>query len=253
MYDVEGLEKEWKRYKNKQRIPWAVAFMVLVLLVMYMLFRSDFSTLFSGQPDNNTSKKAEETPEPKKHTKLQAYVPTLLPGEESNQSLQDVDHAEKKEVSEQNSTKEESRPPISIEVSEPKEVPPEKHRKKYIKIELTDMYPDSQKEQKASNTKKGKLSIKRVEKNFSKSRSYRDSLYLAQAYYRTGDYAKAQMWALITNDLNSKLEESWLIFAKSKAKMGQRKDAEQVLGSYIKKTNSPKARALLVKIKKGKI
>jgi predicted Zn-dependent protease len=145
-------------------------------------------------------------------------------------------------------------PPISIEVSEATEAPVE-HKRKYIKIELTDMYPQKEAEKTTAkrNNKSKRLSIKSVEKSFAKSRSYRDSLYLANAYYKKGNYSKAQKWALITNDLNSKIEESWLIFAKSKAKMGHRKEAEHVLSSYISKTNSSKAKIVLKKIKKGSI
>jgi hypothetical protein len=249
MYDVEGLEKDWKRYKNKQRIPWVIALFVLALVAVYVLFRADFSAMLSGQCDksvNTTKIKEKEIPKPKKQATLQPYVPTLLPKEERGSQLH-------KEDRDQNRSREDNRPLISIKVSDPTEVPPKKRRKKYIKIELTDMYPDSKKKSRASSTKRAKLSIESVEKNFSRSRSYRDSLYLAQAYYKKGNYFNAQKWALVTNDLNSKLEESWLIFAKSKAKMGQRREAEQVLVSYIKKTNSTKAKVLLAKIKKGKI
>ena len=253
MYDVEGLEKKWKRYKSKQRIPWIVSAVLIVLVITAIVFRADFSAMLPKySKDNNSSIKKEIVVQ--KSKSLQPYVPTMTPKSESNQSIQEIAPIKRSEEANQSEEKKKI-PSMTIEVSDLEAEPVREHKRKYLKIEVTDRYPTKKKQtekQKQTTTKKKKRTIGSVEKNFSKSRSYYDSLYLARAYYKKGNYPKAQKWALVTNDLNSKLEESWLIFAKSKVKLGQQREAEQILSAYIRKTNSVKAKALLQKIKKGK-
>lgn len=253
MYDVAGLEKKWKRYKSKQRTPWIVSTVLIVLISLLIAFRADFAAILPKySKDDNSSIKREEIIQ--EHTALKPYVPTMTPKSEFNQSVQKIAPVEGSEEVNQSAEKKKI-PAMTIEVSDLEAEPKKEHKRKYLKIEVTDRYPTNKKQIPKSNesTKKNKKRTARsVEKNFSKSRSYYDSLYLARDYYKKGKYAKAQKWALVTNDLNSKLEESWLIFAKSKAKLGQRREAQKVLSAYIAKTNSAKAKALLLKIKKGK-
>ncbi len=254
MYDVEGLEKEWKRYKAKQRVPWIVSAVLIVLIVLFVVFRADFSAILSSySKDDNSSIKQEKIVH--KSKSLKPYVPTMMPKSESNQSIQKI-VPEKSSEEVNRSAEKKKTPSMSIEVSELEAEPVKEHKRKYLKIEVTDRYPAKNKQtkkSKKSSRKKKKRTIRSVEENFSKSRSYYDSLYLARAYYKKGNYTQAQKWALITNDINSKLEEGWLIFAKAKAKLGRRSEAQQVLTAYIAKTNSSKAKALLRKIKKGKL
>ena len=92
---------------------------------------------------------------------------------------------------------------------------------------------------------------KDVAKRFNQSHDTDDSLFLAKSYYRKGNYKKAEYWALQTNKVNENIEESWLIFAKSKVKLGRKNEAIRILTVYIKKSNSVEAKSLLDKIKKG--
>ncbi len=253
MYNVEGLEKKWKSYKSKQRTPWIVSAILIVLIILLIVFRADISTIVSkySKDDNSSTKKEKEV---QKSKSLKPYVPTMAPKSESNQSVQEIVPVSGSKEANQ-SVEKRKIPSMTIEVSDLEAEPVREHKRKYLKIEVTDRYPTKKKQTekpKKTTKKKNKRTIKSVEKNFSKSRSYYDSLFLARAYYKKGNYTKSQKWALVTNDLNSKLEESWLIFAKSKAKLGQRREAQQVLSAYIVKTNSAKAKALLLKIKKGK-
>jgi len=64
---------------------------------------------------------------------------------------------------------------------------------------------------------------------------------------------EAEQWALSANKLNNSLEESWLLFAKSKAKLGKKKEALKILVSYYKKSNSIKAKRLIGQIQTGRI
>jgi len=95
--------------------------------------------------------------------------------------------------------------------------------------------------------------VERMQEKFSKSKSPRDALLLAKAYYNQQQYSEAEEWALSANKLNNSLEDSWLVFAKSKVKLGKKKEALKILVSYYKKSHSTKVKKLIGQIKTGKI
>lgn len=92
-----------------------------------------------------------------------------------------------------------------------------------------------------------------IKSKFSKSNNPRDALLLAKLYYKKNNFKEAEKWALSANKLNNSLEESWFLFAKSKVKLGKKHEALKILVSYYKKSNSTKAKALIMQIKMGKI
>ena len=92
-----------------------------------------------------------------------------------------------------------------------------------------------------------------MERKFSKSKKPREALLLANAYYKDKKYEESEKWALTANKLNSSIEESWFLFAKSKAKLGKKREALKILVSYYKKSHSHKAKELIGQIKTGKI
>jgi len=95
--------------------------------------------------------------------------------------------------------------------------------------------------------------IETMKAKFEKSNNSREALLISKAYYKEGNYKNAEKWALSANKLNSSLEESWLMFAKSKAKLGKKEEAIKILASYYKRSNSGEARDLIGQIKRGKI
>jgi len=92
-----------------------------------------------------------------------------------------------------------------------------------------------------------------MKQKFSQNKNPRDALLVAKAYYSAGNYKKAEEWALKANSLNSNLDESWLIFAKSKDKMGKRREALKILIAYYNKSKSSKVKALINKMKSKSI
>ena len=90
---------------------------------------------------------------------------------------------------------------------------------------------------------------KEVEYRFTVSPNVDDSMFLSKIYYDKKSYSKAAYWSLQTNKLDGNIEESWLIFADSKAKIGQKNEAIRVLSEYVNKSNSIKAKKLLIKLK----
>ena len=95
--------------------------------------------------------------------------------------------------------------------------------------------------------------IETMKEKYAHSHSSRDALLLAKAFYKKASYKEAEEWALKANKLNTKLDESWLLFAKSKAKMGRKQEAINILAKYYKKSKSANAKRLIGQIKTGRI
>lgn len=93
--------------------------------------------------------------------------------------------------------------------------------------------------------------IQDVIMRFKKNKNPALSLFVARRYYALGNYQQAYNYALITNDLNSHIEDSWLIFAKSLYKLDQKEMAQKTLSSYIKENGSIKAKLLLEQMRNG--
>lgn len=90
-----------------------------------------------------------------------------------------------------------------------------------------------------------------VIRRFKQNKNPALSLFVAKRYYSIGAYQKAYNYALMTNDIDSDIEESWLIFASSLVKLDQKEMAIKTLKSYLKKAESTKARHLLNEIIQG--
>jgi tetratricopeptide (TPR) repeat protein len=94
-------------------------------------------------------------------------------------------------------------------------------------------------------------SLSFIKKKFYATNNAIFSMKLAEKFYASKKYEKALKWSLITNEIDSKNEKSWLMFAKIKDKMGRKQDAINALNQYLKYENSSKAKKLLKKIKKS--
>ncbi len=230
MYDIKPLEEEWKKYKKKKRRPLVLfALSVLILLILSFTFLNykemiliKFYNEVNKETNNSTLKpiqllmdKALTELEIKKQDRVDVLETESMPISSTKDSpIEMIDES----FVEEN---------INI-IKKPK-------IKKYLKIiETSDesAYSD-------------------VAKRFKQSKNTDDSLFLAKSYYLKGNYKKANYWALQTNKINNNIEESWLIFVKSKVKLGQKGDAINILMTYIKRTNSVNANNLLIKIKEG--
>ena len=89
-----------------------------------------------------------------------------------------------------------------------------------------------------------------IEKKFLKSKRPREALLLAKEFYRKGEYAKAESWALTANKMDTNLDESWIIFAQAKAKMNKKNEAINILLAYYEKSKSAKIKRAIEKIKR---
>ena len=93
--------------------------------------------------------------------------------------------------------------------------------------------------------------IQDVIARFKKNKNPALSLFVAKRYYKIGNYQQAYNYALITNELDNNIEDSWLIFAKSLYKLDQKDMAIKTLKAYIQESSSVKAKITLDQMERG--
>ncbi len=247
MYDIKPLEDEWTKYNNKKRKPIYVgvllfAGMVVAVLTFYNLKEfslPDFTINQSVVSDIDTSNRV------------------LLEGKLTTLEINEPEVIEN------------IKPPVEINVEKKIEesiptlpivenIPILEEVKKKKNTIIAYKKPISKKIQSDAPRKKMHLNIiesssvsayKDVEKRFYESHDSDDSLFLAKSYFRKGNYKKAEYWALQTNKVNKYIDESWLIFAKAKVKLGRKNEAIRLLTDYVKMSDSSEAKNLLLKLK----
>jgi len=88
-----------------------------------------------------------------------------------------------------------------------------------------------------------------MKEKFYKNKNPRDAILIAKAYFRAGNYEEAKKWALRANSIDSSYEESWILFAKSKQMLGEKREALRILITYYKKSKSKRVLELIEKMK----
>ncbi len=79
----------------------------------------------------------------------------------------------------------------------------------------------------------------------------RYAILLSKEYYNRHKYKKSLKWAIISNNIDSSNEDSWILFAKNKVKLGKKNDAIKALRAYLKSYNSKRVKILLANIRNG--
>ncbi|OUT09804.1 hypothetical protein B9N66_04470 [Campylobacter concisus] len=91
--------------------------------------------------------------------------------------------------------------------------------------------------------------ISMLKENFNKSKNPEIALKIARKCYQDKRYSDTIKWALSANNLDSSIEESWVMFAKAKYMLKQKDDALRALEEYNKNKNKPEINELINKIK----
>ncbi len=243
MYDIKPLEEEWKKYKKKKRKPWFVLIFSIffILLISFTFLNYEEIDFLKFNDQNKVSVVANqaktvlidkplvtlETKKPKVNAvsqKTETKPMIVISENDSMEIVEDLPIAENDKAIKETSVK--------IKTVETVEKPRKKMHLNIIESTSVSAYKD-------------------VERRFKQSHDADDSLFLAKNYYDKKNYKKAEYWALQTNKVNGNIEESWLIFVKSKVKLGRKNEAIHILTNYIKKSNSAAAKNLLNKIKEG--
>ncbi|MBN2825192.1 MAG: CDC27 family protein [Campylobacterales bacterium] len=245
MYDMKELEKKWFKYKVIQSIPWFVAVIAVVLMIVYYNNRVTVNSIVAKYYEQTM-----QTYFPKKiETNTTVIVEVNTTKVTTNEVEKNVTHElnVSDEIFETNDTIYESNDtsnPFFSSIKDAPKVIDDKTPHEKLEDEI-----EKRHEKKYVYIKKSSSAYKEVEQRFATSQDPEDALFLARVYFEMKQYQKAEEWAFIANELNDNSEESWLIYAKAKAVRGEYQKAIHILDSYLKKTNSIQARKLLEEYK----
>ncbi|MCI7581945.1 CDC27 family protein [Campylobacter sp.] len=122
-----------------------------------------------------------------------------------------------------------------------------------ISVKSTEIQPNYNSKSSKNNIKISsapiKSSLESIEEHFKNSKDPKDALALARDYYAKKDYKSAAKWAFELNNLDKKNADGWLIFAKSKYNVGNKKDALKVLEAYLSQaSNKEEVQNLITKM-----
>ena len=122
-----------------------------------------------------------------------------------------------------------------------------------ISVKSTEIQPNYNSKSSKNNIKISsapiKPSLESIEEHFKNSKDPKDALDLARDYYSKKDYKNAAKWAFELNNLDKKNADGWLIFAKSKYNVGNKKDALKVLEAYLSQaSNKQEVQNLITKM-----
>jgi tetratricopeptide (TPR) repeat protein len=240
MLDIRNLEDRWKKYNKKRKRPFYLV-ISSVLLLLFAIAITQFKHIdilksFSFMTTNKAKSNLTETANVSTKTELidassNTKTVFLLNEEFTQLELKKAIITKPQEKSIEKKT---SMLPIDEdELFTENDISKPIIKKKpvnFIKIANSNAYKD-------------------VERRFRRSHNINDSIFLANMYYKKKNYQKAIHWSMQTNKLDNNIEESWLIFAKSKVKLGHKNEAMRVLKAYIKRSNSYEAKKLLKKLR----
>jgi len=251
MINIIELEKRWMRYKIKSYLPHFIIFMSLsVISLLGLIF---FDTAITDTPlqepsiikkeltalDKNISVSPPVVP-PKeikkvqKTTLQQEHQLTLQPSFNFVKKLQDSQYTYVREVK---------------KASHPKVIAKKVPAPKIAKVEAIQYKAVSKINIKREDSKQ---ELQTIIQRFKRSNNPQLSLFIAKKYYKQKNYQQSYNYALITNKINNKIDESWIVFCKSLVRLGKKKFAIKILEDYTKETQSSTASILLSNIKSGK-
>jgi len=242
MLNIIDLENRWKKYKIKSYIPYITIVVSLSVITSVILFfisteyhtptkqkisKPKITTKPKPKPTQQQSKPTTPKPTPLQKTKEKTILMPSMGFVKHLQNTQPYYDKTPKQI--RSKAGKLNKKNIKTAIKKPK------------KISIT-----------INQKRDSKKDIKEVLKRFKENNNPALSLFVAKNYYELKEYKQAYNYALIANQLDNTIEESWLIFAKSLVKMGQKDEALRVLKKYIGNSNSNSAQILYENIKTGK-
>jgi len=246
MLNIPDLEKRWLRYKLKSYLP--SVFVALSLIVGVIIY-----TFVTLTPTKTTQPLAQielvqQKVSHKQIEKKTAVVPSLNKKEVNittlSPSMQFINQLKTASYQTQ------SKPIVKTKKVIHKKLAPKvlKKAKKIEQIDKIDKFPITTITITKQDTDKD---IQNILKRFQEDKNPALSLFLAKKYYELGKYEEASKYALITNQLNKEIDDSWLIFSKALVKMHHKDKAINILQKYIQSSHSTNAAMLLHDIQSG--
>jgi hypothetical protein len=239
--DIRNLERRWLKYKIKSYAPHIGA-VFLLLISLAMAFSLSYD---SDVPETAMVKEPLESPAKTTVAKSDETPDILEPSMDFVQSFQTtLPQTPIAAAPIPQNTK-----PLQQSIPTPKvlNVPDSAS----IKAPLPAISPLSGDKSLSLNRNESKIDIQSVERRFKETSNANLGLFIARYHYDHGNYNEAYNFSLKTNNLNNKIDESWIIFVKSLVKLGRVEQAKKTLQLYISDSNSESARSLLDSIEQG--
>jgi hypothetical protein len=245
--DIHNLERRWIKYKIKSYLPHIITIVIAFILLLLLVFTWSSSEILSTN--------SEKIP-PQNSTKITTQKP--LSSEQKPPELLEpsMDFVQSFQTS-QPAVIEPSTPPSPSIIEKPvKEIVPipkviTMPEAVPLKPSQTSVASSSHNKALSLNRNESKFDIESIENRFKETSNPNLGLFIARYYYDHGNFSEAYNFSLKTNTLNSKIEESWIIFSKSLVKLGKTDQAKKTLQLYISESNSDSARMLLDSIERG--
>lgn len=261
MHDIKALEKEWTQYNKKRYRPfYFIGLFFLVLLSGIYVYKK---TVFLKKtvPVTVIKKSQERVKKPAIVSKSVEKTPYTLLSNSAILSIQMDKHETEDTINVGNTlnaehlqrdTKEVEIPTLpiidNIPVIDTVREKKKRRKKKSLKENLHVNVKHKKRHLKILKSS-GKIALKDVAHRFRRTHNVDDALFLSKSYYKQKRYLKSEYWALETNKLDANIEDSWIIFVKSKIKLGQKSEAVKILKKYIAQSHSQKAKKLLLKLR----
>lgn len=255
MLDIKNLERRWLKYKLKSLSPYILIFFLsLSLLSGISLWLTD------GKPSHQNSLIAKKSvPSPQTAAvpsipKIDENVTVLEPSMDFVQSFQNMPVPVETAAMLPTSTL--TKQPVQKQQPIQQPAAPKTLFMPEYKPAIPVSHPPVSKaivnDQTLSiNRNESKLEIDDLLHRFKETSNANLGLFIARYYYEHGNYDEAYNYALKTNNINNRIDESWILFAKSLMKLGKTDQAKKTLQLYISQSNSENARSLLDSIEKG--
>ncbi|NPA50726.1 MAG: hypothetical protein GXO02_03750 [Epsilonproteobacteria bacterium] len=253
MYSVEELEYKWKLYRKKRtkRIILVTLFSFLIILLGvvggYFIFsgsNSSKSSITSNKLSNKVPNYTATVNQNSANMPAKSVSNSIKPKSSSSQKMEI-----KRVAIDENSNLDE------IDLKNAKIVKPNVKEPPVRYIGFNENEKNNKQVVLPNATKKEvnqQEAIKEIEDRFDISKDPKDALFLAKYYYKKKNYAKAEEWAIKANNIDSNNEDTWIIFAKSRAKLGNRVDAIKALQMFYEMHPSFRLKELLDKLRRGK-
>ena len=265
MLNVQELERKWIRYKVKSYFFYIIFSLLAVVIILISSFYY-FKTLKVNNKDTTPSAhkviKNIEQNNSLKATSVNAIIPIASNDKLVLQpSLSFVDNMNYSANTSYNDH------PNSIPETKMKDLiePKAKHipEKIAVKVPNAPLVTTSQNNAytpiKEVQAKKLNIEVHSADddlqdviKRFKKTNNPTLGIFLAKRYYDMQKYNLSYNYALLTNQIDNKLDMSWIIFTKSLVKLGQKDMAIKTLKTYIKDSDSQQATVLLDEIESGR-
>lgn len=282
MLNTRELENRWLKYKIKSYIPHVIIFLSTIIIVTLLIFLNPYKENKRLMP--NAQKEASLTIENKDKQHNKTLDTKTVQNKEQKEILDTNDSSMAINVTSDGNSLNNNEPlklapsfdfiknmqhsstpyynseSMAKQVVKTKKQEPKQDIKKQVIEEIVqdltvDKTPTVKQEEIQKVTIKRRNitdDIKHIIKRFKKNNNPALSLFVAKKYYELGDYHKAYNYALITNQINSDIDASWIVFSKSLVKMNEKEMAIKTLKEYIESSHSSSAQILLDEIVSGK-